>query len=821
MGFDGGSDTDRGPSRDERFSWERVGEVAAELADAVYVVQIEPDFHFEYVSQSVTRLIGYTPNDIYADPELAWRIVEPQDAAELRRVRRAPLGEATDFAVRWRHRDGQVVWTRNHVRRERRADGSIALFGAARDISSEERIRADLEASAERLRGEEYRARLVAENVTDIVMILGVDRGIQWVSAGVTDCLGWRADQLLGRQIAEFEHPEDGTADVARASDLDRGEPRERGESRVRLRTAGGGYRWILQRLTPLRDGTGELLGHVAGFRDVDELVRARERLRAVMDTQADPMVVLEAIRDNDGVLADLMYVDTNPAASTYLRLNAEDLIGRRVLEVFSGESAALLMGWCAKALMSAEPVILDAVAMSSAVTGRRLVADVRVVVVDTHTVSLTWRDVTDRDDQARLVAESEEMWRRTMQDSAIGMCTIAADGSFLTVNGALCAFFGYEPDELTQLTWQQLTHPEDLAVDLGKVQAVLDGHLDSYRLTKRYRHADGDYRVGDLSVSGIRDNRGSFLHFVSQIVDMTEQVRLTEELKRSRRDLQLLADYSTDVILRVGPDGIIHWASASTLPLLGWEPADVIGRRMVELVHPEERSSFEAESARVDREGDDMSIQARFRGQDGNHLWMDADGRQVPAPDDQPTYRVVRLRDIQDEVQLSHQLQYQANHDALTGLPNRAALVGRIDDFMARRGADGAQIAVLFCDLDGLKAVNDEFGHAMGDRFLQAMGGRLRSALRQDDVVARVGGDEFVVALGNVTDPEHAVEVARKLRGIVAEPCLLDGTTLKPSMSMGVTILRDDEPLDEAIARADHAMYEGKRRAPGQITTA
>jgi diguanylate cyclase (GGDEF)-like protein len=130
----------------------------------------------------------------------------------------------------------------------------------------------------------------------------------------------------------------------------------------------------------------------------------------------------------------------------------------------------------------------------------------------------------------------------------------------------------------------------------------------------------------------------------------------------------------------------------------------------------------------------------------------------------------------------------------------------------MLKQRRQGEQTAVLFCDVDRLKQVNDEFGHIAGDRLLRTVAERIRKAVRTDDLVARLGGDELVVALGRVPDANAAAMAAEKIRAEVSSAItLVDGTTVTPSVSIGVVLAHPDEDVNSVLERADDAMYQAK----------
>ena len=164
-------------------------------------------------------------------------------------------------------------------------------------------------------------------------------------------------------------------------------------------------------------------------------------------------------------------------------------------------------------------------------------------------------------------------------------------------------------------------------------------------------------------------------------------------------------------------------------------------------------------------------------------------------------------------------ELKYRANHDSLTGLPNRALLLERLNQEMAHARRSGRQLALLFMDLDRFKNINDILGHDAGDRLLCEVAERLSSCTREGDTVARLGGDEFVVLLPGLGEPQQAVRLAAEMIAVLKEPFIIDGGDNYVGVSIGVSIFPDDGSLaSELLKKADMAMYRAKATGRGRI---
>jgi diguanylate cyclase (GGDEF)-like protein len=202
----------------------------------------------------------------------------------------------------------------------------------------------------------------------------------------------------------------------------------------------------------------------------------------------------------------------------------------------------------------------------------------------------------------------------------------------------------------------------------------------------------------------------------------------------------------------------------------------------------------------------------------DGSRVWVKTVSEVLPATKDQSSYRIVRARNIDAQVRAQQELELRARTDALTGLLSRHAGWQQLRSDLDRERRSGVGLAVLFVDLDGFKAVNDERGHQVGDVLLYAIGTRLKATVRDEDYVVRIGGDEILVVLNGVSDLTAALEVAENVRRAVALPTAVDGSSVTVTASIGATQSRPGESVVELVHRADRAMYQAKQTGKDQV---
>ena len=185
--------------------------------------------------------------------------------------------------------------------------------------------------------------------------------------------------------------------------------------------------------------------------------------------------------------------------------------------------------------------------------------------------------------------------------------------------------------------------------------------------------------------------------------------------------------------------------------------------------------------------------------------------------------HNILEVRLLYKELaQYSKQQQALALHDALTGLPNRRLLEDRIETSLQHALRHHTKVAVMYLDLDGFKAVNDTHGHGCGDELLKRVAARLVASSRKEDTVARIGGDEFVIVLGDVSNLGDAQEPASKLVSVVSEPYYIDDVTLTLSTSIGIALYPDDaDTVDALLCVADNGLYLAKRSGKNRYCSA
>jgi diguanylate cyclase (GGDEF)-like protein/PAS domain S-box-containing protein len=287
-------------------------------------------------------------------------------------------------------------------------------------------------------------------------------------------------------------------------------------------------------------------------------------------------------------------------------------------------------------------------------------------------------------------------------------------------------------------------------------------------------------------------------------------------DLEIREEQFRSLVQHASDVIGVVDRDGTVVYVSPAITGLLGYEPDACIGRPIDVVLEPPDRERLATLQVGLHEPGTTETVDLRCSHADGTTRLARVTATRRP-----DGHLVLNVHDITQQRALEEELTYQARHDALTGLLNRGALMGTLDEICdeARRRDD--QVAVLFVDLDGFKAVNDRYGHEQGDLLLIEAAHRIASCLRPSDRVGRLGGDEFLVLLPGVNDPAVARRIADRVLAALAAPWPpYDDCTITGSIGIATTT-SNRETVDELVRRADGAMYEAKRLGRRQAVVA
>jgi diguanylate cyclase (GGDEF)-like protein/PAS domain S-box-containing protein len=405
-----------------------------------------------------------------------------------------------------------------------------------------------------------------------------------------------------------------------------------------------------------------------------------------------------------------------------------------------------------------------------------------------------------------------------------VGVAIIGLDGALLQANRALCEITGRTEAELRACDLLSFTHPDDRDGDIELGTRAWMGEFDSYGIEKRLVRPDGDEVWVHQEVTFARDDEGTLVHLIGQVIDISDRKRVELELARSRQEVGDLVRSMPIGLIATDSRGLITTANPAAAAIVGLDHVPR-GFDVVAAVHPPEQQRVLAEVTHRIIEKADFRLEFPIVRPDGSIRWVRSDAH--PDYDDQGRFAGISATwiDVTDVKVAEDELRRHASHDSLTGLLNRRMvfdqLADAIDRCEARSGLEG-HLTVLFVDLDGFKAVNDAHGHGVGDDLLVEVAARLTGAIDGLAVAGRFGGDEFVVTLDQddvdaTTHGATAEGLADAIVAALARSFTVDGHELSIGASVGIATWTAGVSADDLISAADLGVYSAKRSGRGR----
>lgn len=434
------------------------------------------------------------------------------------------------------------------------------------------------------------------------------------------------------------------------------------------------------------------------------------------------------------------------------------------------------------------------------------------------------------QEQDAQALRYREARFTAMFQQSPIGKTLVDLQGRFAEVNPRLCEILGYTAEELRQKTFSDVTYPEDLAADLNLVADLMFNRRQTYSLEKRYIHKAGHLAWVAIDVTLVRDGAGNPLHFIAAVHDIRqrkehEALRLnyqaelerrvqerTLELQSSRETLQTITDNLPILIAQVDCNLCYRFNNDVYRQIFNIDPKTLLGKPLTAMLRPELYREllpcFQRALAgeRVSHDNIQYSLEQ-------DRIWS---ATYIPdVRNGEVVGFYVMSQDVTERKRAEKALVDKAMLDPLTGLPNRRALHDRLEQVIAAARQEGVPFSLFFLDLDGFKLANDTHGHEGGDEILKQVARRLGQAIRKDDFISRLAGDEFVIIASGVASEPICSRIAKSVCDAINVPFSLPDGPAKIGTSIGIALssTTDNLSAESIMARADAAMYTAKRK--------
>lgn len=463
---------------------------------------------------------------------------------------------------------------------------------------------------------------------------------------------------------------------------------------------------------------------------------------------------------------------------------------------------------------------------------------------------------------RSQQIEESERRFRATIEGAPIGLAIVSTEGHWLVVNHALVSMLGYSEAELLTMTFQSITHPDDLERDLDHVKELLAGRANAYQMDKRYLTKSGETISVQLNVSLLRDSAGNPIHFISQIQDISQRKAAETKLQKQNHEITVLSELSgvlqscinleevaapiSQACRKLFPQssgaaylmnssrnylesivswGEIHASEALFGPDDCWalrrgqtlslnhDHADGVSCKHIHKLDPARASLCVPLTAQSDLIGMLYLEMPQVIGRTSFAEARLAMERQAELVAEHISIAVANLK-------LRDKLSYQSVRDALTGLFNRRHLEEVLPRDIARAEREKSGIAVMMIDVDHFKLFNDTYGHEAGDIALTSVARQIENFSRQGDVACRFGGEEFALVMTRVTEAQAVARAQQLCERIQKLDLIANGKVLKPvTISIGVSMYPEHAgSYRNLIDAADKALYRAKHLGRNQV---
>jgi PAS domain S-box-containing protein len=652
-----------------RESEERFRLLAENAQDLIFRLRLKPTLGFEYVSPSATAMLGYTPEEHYADPELGLKTVLPEDRHLLEAAIRTPEAPLT---LRWRRKDGQVIWTEQRSRPIYDEAGElVAVEGIVRDITDRKRVEEEKARLADHL-------RLLLESTDE--GIYGIDRRgrCTFVNQSAARMLGYHPDELLGERMHQLIHhtrndgspyPEE-ECSIYRTFEENRG---VRVDSEVFWRRDETPVPVEYSSYPIVKNGDVE--GAIVAFVDITERRHAEEKLRESEERfkaqyKGFPLPTYSWRKVGE----DFLLIDHNHAAYEFTQGRIVDFIGGKASQQYG--NAPELLGMLNRAFEERTTVRRE-MPWTLLTTGEDKHLVISSTFVPPDLVVMHTEDVTERVRSEEKLKENEERFRLLAENAKdmIYRYRLKPAPAFEYVSPSVTAITGYTPEEhyADPQLGLKIVHPDDRYL----LEAFLGSPEYSDRaLTLRWIDKDGKIVWTEQRINMFHDARGDLVAIEGIGRDITERKVAEDALKRSEERFRSLVQNASDVIIILDAGGTIRYVSPAIERVLGFVTEKVVGKNAAAFVAPVDRMKAIRLFARAKREpgiGERTEFQLQHKDGTWRHLEID---RNNLLHDPSVGGIVINVRDVTDRKLAEGQLRRRAFHDLLGGLQSRYSLV-------------------------------------------------------------------------------------------------------------------------------------------------
>ncbi|HWI47321.1 MAG TPA: PAS domain S-box protein [Rummeliibacillus sp.] len=400
----------------------------------------------------------------------------------------------------------------------------------------------------------------------------------------------------------------------------------------------------------------------------------------------------------------------------------------------------------------------------------------------------------------------------------AANICITDVDGVIEYVNAGFEKQTQYSSTELVGFTNAKL-HSREQSNEFYKNlwNCILNGEIWRGEMCNRTKY--GRTYWADTTIVPIKNAKGDITNFLAISLDISEKKSIMTNLRNVEKLFRLITEHTNDLIIITSEDGIILYISPNHEARLGYDNEELLGKFFSEILAPTSIELLDQVFDTIMKDLGNSKMELEILSKDGQSFWMEV---QVSAVNDSERNGVKQFvtvaREITDRKEMEEKLRFLAYHDSLTLLPNRRYLLERFEDIANSADSSNTSIAILFIDGDNFKRINDVYGHDVGDEFIRKFGKALSSSIRDSDIIARIGGDEFVVILtkmsrNTIKREKQIDQTIKRIQKILRLGWKIGNDHFSPTSSIGIASYPEDgTEITLLLDKADTALYYAKK---------
>ncbi|WP_243459213.1 sensor domain-containing protein [Metabacillus bambusae] len=763
--------------------------------DAIFTFDLEG--YFLEVNNAAEQITGYSNGEL-----VGMNFSEIMSKKELEtvnsRFQQTIEGDMARYETKIYQKDGHEVYL-SVKNIPIIVDGTIkGVYGIAKEITSEKK-------ALEEFHLVKSRFESFVRDSKDSIHIIDNEGKVQFINEAFTEIFGFTREEVIGRDFptvpdwlkSETNNLYDEVLNGKTIQGID-----------VKRQQKSGELLDISLTLSPLYDEFGHVIGISGIGRDITEkkksereLIGLKELLELVWNNTTDVIFMI----DHYGAI-----VQANPTFEEMFDWKVEEIKQMSPPPINLEIQTKQLEGFLTRLREGEKFVNFETQRKRKDGTIIDVLATYRKIDKGNILAMATYKDVTDSRQIMNKLKESEERYRNLVEASPEAL-VVHSEGGITYINQAgLDLLKAKSPSQVIGNPVMDFVHPSDRKQVVQRIQQAINQGKKGETLEERFLTLDGDMIYAETASVPIQDHGKTSVLVMFR--DITTKRRAEKAMRESEERFRIIAEHTLDMIRVLNPNGKVIYCSPSVENILGYPIRSLIGKSFFDLIHPDDVDDTKRNFENIFKTKEFYQIDFRSIHLDGHSIWLNSDFVPVISPEGEIEKIIVISGDITEKKRKEEKLAKMAFYDHLTGLPNRRLFLDRLQQAMYTTDRTGKLTALMVLDCDKFKAINDTFGHDIGDEVIKEFSRRIKLSLRKTDTLSRVGGDEFTIVLPELKNENEVVDVSKRILKVVREPMDIKGHSLSITTSIGVSLYPSQGNNTESLFKqADEALYKVK----------